>query len=122
MQETELSHTLIVFGNDQVHFRCITDVAHDDTVSDIPALTLKEIESTQETWFNSQAIERRLSPADNWDCPLTFEMYARIVESYTARNTTFPTDILAAFKGISETIHALSAWKTSNGLIENVIH
>ena len=121
MQEAELSHTLIVFGNDHVHFRCATDVTHEDTVSEIPALTLKEIESTKETWFNSQAIERRLSPADNRDCPLTFEMYARIVESYTARNMKFPTDILAAFKGISEVIHALSAWKISNGLIEDVI-
>ena len=57
MQEAELSHTLVIFGNDQFHFRCATDVVHEDTVSEIPALTLKEIESTEETWFNSQAIE-----------------------------------------------------------------
>lgn len=48
-------------------------------------------------------------------------MYARIVESYTARNMTYPTDILAAFIGISEVMYALSAWKISNGLIEDVI-
>lgn len=52
---------------------------------------------------------------------MTFEMYARIVDSYTARNMTYPTDILAAFIGISEVMYALSAWKISNGLIEDVI-
>ena len=121
MQEAELSHTSIIFADDQVHFRCATDVAHEDIVSEIPDLALKEIEHTKEKWFNSQAIERRLSPADNWDWPLTFDMYARIVRSYTARNMTFPTDILAAFRGTSEVMQALSAWKISNGLIEDVI-
>lgn len=51
MQEEELSHTLIIFGNDQVHSRCATDVAHEDTVSEIPSLTLNEKESTKETSF-----------------------------------------------------------------------
>ncbi|KAL8723622.1 MAG: hypothetical protein Q9181_007242 [Wetmoreana brouardii] len=121
MQEAELSHSSIIFGEDQVIFRCAQDVFREDFVAEITPEGYKEIQATGQAWFNSQAFERKLAPADQKEWPLTLSMYSRIVEEYTQRAMTFRTDILPAFQGVAQVLHALCGWKIMNGLIEDVI-
>ncbi|KAL8849140.1 MAG: hypothetical protein Q9221_005863 [Calogaya cf. arnoldii] len=119
MQEGELSHACVVFGKDQVTFRYAQDVFYEDLVTEATKKGYKEMEVTGYSSLQSQ--HRKKVPVGFEDWPLTFEMYARIVESYTDRNMTYPTDILPAFQGISQVLHALADWKTLNGLIEEVL-
>ena len=121
MQEAELSHASIIFGRDQVIFRCAQEVFREDFVAEITGQGYRDMETTHREWLNSQALERRVVPAEDKDWPMTFEMYSDLVESYTQRAMTYPTDILPAFAGVAQVFHAMCAWKISNGLIEDVI-
>ncbi|KAL9601386.1 MAG: hypothetical protein Q9219_002562 [cf. Caloplaca sp. 3 TL-2023] len=82
---------------------------------------LPEVWAEEQTWISSQAIECRVAPTEEQGWPQTFDMYGKIVEKYTNRAMTYPTDILPAFQGISQVFHALSAWETCHGLVEDVI-
>ena len=121
LQEAELSHSSVVTTKHQVYFRCAQEVLCEDFVGEVAEKGYKEMDRSDERWVNSLASERRLVPAEGYEWPLSFEMYARIVESYTARTMTYPTDILLAFQGISKVMHSISAWEMLNGLIEDVI-
>ncbi|KAL8691193.1 MAG: hypothetical protein Q9224_004232 [Gallowayella concinna] len=121
MQEAELSHASLIFGKDQVMFRCAQEVFKEDFVAEVTGEGYRQMQSTSQPWQNSQASERRVAPAEDKDWPMTFEMYARLVESYTLRAMTYPTDILPAFQGMSQVLHAVCGWKILNGLVEDVI-
>ncbi|KAL8798106.1 MAG: hypothetical protein Q9182_006957 [Xanthomendoza sp. 2 TL-2023] len=121
MQEAELSHASVIFGKDQVMFRCAQEVFKEDFVAEVTGEGYRQMQSTGPAWQNSQATERRVAPAEDKDWPMTFEMYARLVESYTLRAMTYPTDILPAFQGMSQVLHAVCGWKILNGLVEDVI-
>ncbi|KAL8914137.1 MAG: hypothetical protein Q9172_007147 [Xanthocarpia lactea] len=121
MQEAELSHASLIFGRHQAIFRCAQEIFREDFVAEITGTGYSEIEATQREWQNSQAFERRLAPSENRDWPMTFDMYARLVESYIQRAMTYPTDVLPAFSGMSQILHAVCAWKIFNGLVEDVI-
>ncbi|KAL8655847.1 MAG: hypothetical protein Q9226_002876, partial [Calogaya cf. arnoldii] len=121
MQEVELSHASIFFGRDQVIFRCAQEVFREDFVAEITGQGYRDIEITHPKWLNSQALERRAVPVEDKDWPITFEWYSTLVENYTQRAMTYPTDILPAFAGVAQIFHAVCAWKISNGLIEDVI-
>ncbi|KAL8850813.1 MAG: hypothetical protein Q9221_004227 [Calogaya cf. arnoldii] len=121
MQEVELSHASIFFGRDQVIFRCAQEVFREDFVAEITGQGYRDIGITHPKWLNSQALERRAVPVEDKDWPITFEWYSTLVENYTQRAMTYPTDILPAFAGVTQIFHAVCAWKISNGLIEDVI-
>ncbi|KAL8947902.1 MAG: hypothetical protein Q9222_005864 [Ikaeria aurantiellina] len=121
LQESVLSHSSIEFGRNQVTFRCASEVFREDLVAEVTKEGHQDMDSTGRKWINSQAWERRVVPTEDRDWPLTFEMYARLVEGYTGRAMTYPTDILPAFQGISQVFHAIAGWKVLNGLIEDVI-
>ncbi|KAI4126331.1 MAG: hypothetical protein LQ338_003808 [Usnochroma carphineum] len=121
LQESELSHSAIIFGKDQVTFRCAQEVFCEDFVAETRGEVLPEIWAIDQTWLSSLAAECKIVPIQDRDWPQTFDMYGRIVESYTNRTMTYPTDILSAFQGVSHVLHALCAWKMSNGLVEDVI-
>lgn len=121
LQEAELSHACVIFGGDQVTFRCAQEIFCEDFVTEATAEGYKEMAATGQTWLNSQTEHRKSAPTQDEDWPLTFETYGRIVESYTNRAMTYPSDVLAAFQGISQIFHALCGWKALNGLIEDVI-
>ena len=48
-------------------------------------------------------------------------MYRDVVESYMARDMTFPGDILHAFNGVAQILHTLSAWDMPNGIVTDVL-
>lgn len=121
LQEAELSHASMIFGKDQVTFRCAQEVFCEDFVTEATIEGYKEMEATGQAWLNSQVEQRKSAPVRDSDWPLTFGMYGRIVESYTKRAMTYPTDILPAFQGVSQALHALCGWKALNGLTEDVI-
>lgn len=109
MQEVELSHASIIFGKDQVIFRCAQEVFREDFVAEITGQGYRDMETTHREWLNLQALECRVVPAENKDWPMTFEMYSRLVESYNQRAMTYPTDILPAFSGVAQIFHAVCA-------------
>ncbi|KAL8669639.1 MAG: hypothetical protein Q9168_005782 [Polycauliona sp. 1 TL-2023] len=112
MQEAELSHACIIFGKDQVTFRCAQEVFYEDIVTEPTTKSYK---------LHSPCMEGRKEAPVTSEWPGAFKMYTRIVESYTDRAMTYPTDVLPAFQGISLVLHALCTWKSLNGLIEDVI-
>ncbi|KAL8730660.1 MAG: hypothetical protein Q9166_003973 [cf. Caloplaca sp. 2 TL-2023] len=121
MQEAELSHSSLIFGKAQVMFRCAQEVFREDFFGEITSEGYREIEATRHDWNNSQALERRIVATEDKDWPMTFEMYARLVQSSMQRSMSYPTDILPAFAGLSQVLHAVCAWKVLDGLIEDVI-
>ncbi|KAL8709262.1 MAG: hypothetical protein Q9220_006005 [cf. Caloplaca sp. 1 TL-2023] len=121
LQESVLSHASIEFGKNQVIFRCASEVFREDFVAEVTKEGFGDMNSTGRKWTNSQAWERRVVPTEDRDWPMTFNMYAELVEGYTGRAMTYPTDILPAFQGISQVFHAIAGWKVLNGLIEDVI-
>ena len=121
LQESELSHGVLIFGKDQVTFRCAQAVFYEDFVAECEEVAFPEMWATDQKWQSSLTPECKIAPAKNREWPRTFDMYGRIVETYTKRAMTFPSDVLPAFRGISQVLHALCAWKISNGLVEDVI-
>ena len=50
-------------------------------------------------------------------------MHARILEEYTARDTTHSTDILVAFQGSLRVMHAMMGWRLKNEKwINQIVH
>lgn len=121
LQEAELSHSAIMFSNHQTYFRCYTSVFCEDVVSELNASALKEGISSSQTRTNPLVLQRRERPADDHTWPQTWIMYADIVQDFMARDMTFPSDILHAFKGVAQVLHALTAWDMPNGMAYDVL-
>ena len=68
--------------------------------------------------ISSEAYPQELSsnsvPFKYRQWPETGDMYAEMVEDFLNRSLTYPSDILAAFRGIAENLHALTSWATPN--------
>ncbi|MCJ1275526.1 hypothetical protein MMC21_003329 [Puttea exsequens] len=121
LQETELSHCAILFGKHQVYFRCQEVILQEDLVAEKSSDAIKEAKPPDINWKNPRELERTQRPSNDNQWPQTWEMYAEIVENYTARNMTFPTDILAAFRGVAQVMHTLTAWDMPNCLPTDVL-
>lgn len=97
LQEAELSHSQIVLGQDLVYSRCPENFWCEDIVSKAPSIASKDFQragGTSHHWYDPQALERSTTLISHSKWPGIFVMYARIVESYTARDMTHPMDTL----------------------------
>ncbi|MCJ1458802.1 hypothetical protein MMC28_009176 [Mycoblastus sanguinarius] len=123
-QEHELSLRTLVYGKDQVYFQCPSSVFCEDIFTEVSDSTSRRRIILNTCFFGQDrgtSLGNSLAGPDHWYA--THELYPDLVKSYTARSLTFDTDILAAFRGITNTLCDLtpSNWKFTNGLPEDII-
>ncbi|APA13169.1 hypothetical protein SS1G_14072 [Sclerotinia sclerotiorum 1980 UF-70] len=91
-QEEQFSSRMIVFINDQIYFRCTSAVCSEVVVSDTG--------KNQDQELKQPDTIRRLIGRKNTSLSV---LYFRAVETYTARNLTYPSDIINALAGVLNT-------------------
>ncbi|KAF7869890.1 hypothetical protein EAF04_004674 [Stromatinia cepivora] len=91
-QEEQFSSRMLVFINDQIYFRCTNTVCCEVVVSDTGKNHDRELKHPD--------TKRRL--IGRKDTSLSM-LYFRAVETYTARNLTYPSDIINALAGVLNT-------------------
>ena len=114
LQEKELSHSAILFSKRQVYFLSHAGLYQEDVVyellpkSVIPDPDLNALEAYP------QELSPKSVPLRYRQWPETWDMYAEMVEDFLNRSMTYPSDILAAVRGIAENLHALTSWDMPN--------
>ena len=114
LQENFLSRRLLIFTPQQVYFQChstlwledvcLEGIADNATVALAPDF-INQHGGNHKLYFKSPLLQHK-----------NFDVYASLVEDFTARSLTFQSDALRAFNGISTILE--DAWKTKfyNGI------
>ncbi|KAH8787792.1 heterokaryon incompatibility protein-domain-containing protein [Diaporthe sp. PMI_573] len=105
LQETILSPRLIYYGKDRIYWRCFAGFQSADGVPDgfqFPDNRDIRLASALQG-LSEVAI---CPPRDRWGLGQDKGDHYDLVEQYTSRNLTVPSDKLPAFSGLAERIHA----------------
>ncbi|KAJ3468234.1 hypothetical protein MRS44_002299 [Fusarium solani] len=96
-QERFLSPRVLSFGHDQIMWECMTDSKCEGFPDGVPS---------QESDKSYHALSRLAAPREDDQEPLfserTFQTWKVLVEDYSKRSLTKPTDKLVAFAGIAK--------------------
>ena len=104
-QEKALSSRQLVFTEDDIYYRCL-----EGEMSEFDCHKSNEIKFTRGTLVQLGGV---LATAHG---RVPFQIYGDCVDAYTARNLTFPTDILNGFAGLMSFLSDKFHWKFCWGL------
>ncbi|KAH8586920.1 heterokaryon incompatibility protein-domain-containing protein, partial [Bisporella sp. PMI_857] len=119
-QERILSTRCIFFGAKEGYFACHRSCIRDGTEN----YESQDILPTRLRLLNPLllgAAPDSCFTTGNGTSDQQFEIYMNIVQSYTAKNFTYPGDILPAFDGICEVLRGRFRWTMHLGLPQNFL-
>ncbi|KAF2489145.1 HET-domain-containing protein [Lophium mytilinum] len=115
MQERMLSQRCVYFTNQQVYFQCLNGVK-----SEVPAgIGQENLNGT--TLVSNPLVSARLHQYDeSWSWK--FDIYRDLVQKYSRRQLSFPSDILNAFYGITKALQKCGSGDFVSGIPRSALN
>ncbi|KAB8291330.1 hypothetical protein EYC80_010012 [Monilinia laxa] len=115
-QERLLSKRSIMFLKEQVYFQCGTNLLCEDRCyTDDSSSALSSFEKIRSWSANNKPLSKTYS---RWH---GFRWYEEMIVEYTAKNMSYPADIINAFIGLQSELSTLFDWKFVEGLPEPLL-